>query len=320
MQKVENIQGLKGSNPTEDVNAPYKKYYISSDKFDKEKMSFDIKFPKGNSDYILSKIVSVISNYEYAPGLVSKLNLLHEDIRMCSAYITENIKEARKGGEDYKMSIPMKYDTDNNIKLRNVLYVILIERIGFLHRLGQMDIDTLIKKYVMTYDVKNGKVEDDEIKEREYKMRTLHKQLKKMSYKEIEEDMMKRTEEDDDQKIKNNYLYHLVPKVRKTTEIFKLGAKKDNFVNKKVNMNDFYDFMEKIYKMNDPESEIYYECNIIISVSHNMIFFPNNGTKFSVNIDPTCIKLEYKINKAASKRVIKKKKIEKPLIIPKLIV
>ena len=106
----------------------------------------------------------------------------------------------------------------------------------------------------------------------------------------------------------------MTPRIKNSTEITKLGSKKDNYINEKVNIKTFFDAMKKNYKMNNKESEYFYECNMLIRISSFVML----NKQFMVSFKPDCLKLEYKLNKAACRRIIKKVKIEKPIIMTSL--
>ena len=314
----------------------YKTYYVSSAVFDVRKLSFSIKF-YNDSDAETEKtphrsnLLSLVKKYEYDEGLVSKLNILHEDARMYSASVPKFAMRDGKLEQHARLTAPIHYDKDdqNSMLLKNVLDAVLEAQVQFLYDLGQADLEVLIEKYVWPSVCTHAGCTDHALCNRKISVLTaLHKKLQKMTFKDIDKSFQPRTRHHDlydpndpDDAVNNHDTHNkrdkffLVPKICRTTEIIKLGSKKDAYQNKTMQMGDFYDSISKIYKMNDKDSELFYQCTMIINIPSFYIADAN-----IISFTPICSKFEYKINKAACRRVIKKKKIEQPLIIQRLVV
>jgi len=313
---------------TDQKQTGYKTYYVSSAVFDVRKLSFGIKF-YNDSDAETEKtphrsnLLSLVKKYEYVEGLVSKLNILHEDARMYSASVPKFAMRDGKLDEQYaRLTAPILYDRDdtNAMLLKNVLDAVLNAQVQFLYDLGQTDLNVLIAKYVGPSVCTHDRCTDHaKCSRKKSVLKALHKKLQKMTFEEIDKSFQPQTRHHDPDdkldKLDKRDKFFLVPKICRTTEIIKLGSKKDAYQNKTMQMGDFYDSISKIYKMNDKDSELFYQCTMIINIPSFYMADAN-----MISFTPICSKFEYKINKAACKRVIKKKKIEQPLIIQRLVV
>lgn len=333
---AEHTEHLEQTNPVKHAEnqTGYKTYYVSSAVFDIRKLSFGIKF-YNNSDAETEKtphrsnLLSLVKKYEYDEGLVSKLNILHEDARMYSASVPKfAMRDGKLDEQHARLTAPVRYDKDdtNAMLLKNVLDAVLNAQVQFLYDLGRTDLDVLIAKYVKPSVCTHERCADHTMCSIKISvLKSLHQKLSTMTFEEIDKSFQPQIRHHDPDDAVNNHDMHekqekrdkffLVPKINRTTEITKLGSKKDAYQNKTMRIGDFYDSISKIYKMNDKDSELFYQCTMIINISS--FFMASNKM---ISFTPICSKFEYKINKAACKRVIKKKKIEQPLIIQRLVV
>ena len=133
--------------------------------------------------------------------------------------------------------------------------------------------------------------------------------------KNNQDNLTKSNENDLPKKRLDPEIFRMLPKLKSSTKIVKLGSKKSGYVNESIDMKTFLTELESTYKMNYPDSEYFFESNMIITISSHCI---NIADWCRVTFTAECSKFEYKLNKAATKRVIKKKKIEEPVVLRSL--
>jgi hypothetical protein len=290
-----------------------KTHYISSDTFDVNKVRIGIGFyvrdPKGSA----RTMMTFTYDYEYAPGLVARLNFLHEKSRI---YASKILDLHRRFGNDIqymKLNAPIRYDNPHDLVLKSALDLTKSKLVDFIISMKAEDVETIKARYA-----------DDSQAQTKY-IDIFHSWLQSKDYRSIEEIFEKRrnvqhsdsdSDEEDNHKKHDPEIFRMLPKVKARTKIIKLGSKKSGYQNETMTMEAFYKELEKAYRMNHPESEYYFESNMIISPSSH--FMVMGEKTMTINFRADCSKLEYKLNKAACKRVIKRRKIEQPVVLRSL--
>lgn len=301
-----------------------KTYYISSEKVNIDNVEFNLDIFDNDKREPRSTMIKINVLYRYAPSILSRLNILHEGARIYS----KDIASYERDNLDInincaKIKAPIKYTDTNNMYFKSNLELIRQKMIYFLCAIRSEKLEYLYLKYTnneeeqmkvmrLFYNELN-EYSEEEIDYSFNRIGMLHNHLdNRKNPGPIDENLM-----DDDQKKKEYYnqLNRLIPRITNSTEITKLGSKKDNYINEKIDMKTFYDTMSKKYKMNKQESEYFYQCNMLVRITSYVM--PNHDN-FMVSFRPDCSKLEYKLNKAVCKRVIRKERIEKPIIMTSL--
>jgi hypothetical protein len=310
--KVVKAKSKSGSRKKKQYYIKPKTHYILSDVLDIDKVSFSFNFFFRDKNDKSTLMMQIVTNYIYAPGLVSELNILHENSRLYSARIPQ-FAQYDNAFQHLKLNAPIRYADANNASLKNSIDLIQAKFVDFLVGLKALTLDDLTTEYT------DGSVEQVRL------IKKLHSWLCATSDRGIEDSFNKTIQanydsddEPTEQEVKRRQtreLYRMVPRIRSSTQITKLGSKKEDYENMSVDMKTFYEAMTKIYRMNKPESEYYYQANMIVGISS---YFLNHEDGYKISFRPDCSKFEYKLNKAACKRVIKKKKIQQPLIISSL--
>jgi hypothetical protein len=299
------------TDKTDKCNSQYmikpKTHYVTAESLDIDKLSFDLSIFTMLSD--TKSIVKIMVNYEYVQGLVAPLNILHENARIYSAYIPQYAEKAFKNTDDMmklRLNAPIRLTDTDNIVLNNKLECIEAQLISFLITIRSSGYDELVTKYsksassYLDSSIVSAAILD------------LHDGLNNMSVAEFTSSIRTILKKNSEQITDT---YRLIPKINSNTNITKLGSKKDNYNNQSVDMKNFYDAMRKINSMNNKDSEYFYECSMIIGISSFVV--PTND-KLKISVKPNCSKLEYKLNKASCRRVIKKKKISHPIVLGSL--
>lgn len=316
------LKSTKSADSTADkaIDIPVKKstyhrkiHYVSSSTFDINNLRIGITFyEKANNVRMMFTY-----DYEYLPGLISRLNILHENSRIYASRALEFLKLQKRHDslENIKINAPIRYDNEYDMMLKSALDLIKEKLIEFLIFLKNSELDFLCDKYTNNNE-----------KYARY-LSYMHKWLQKRNTMDLEgmfevvrRNLINDPDEDnlDDsgKKRADPETYRLLPKLKSTTNIIKLGSKKSGYVNEDMNLISFLTEHEPTYKMNYPDSEYFFESNMVINISSHCVGM--NCDYYRINFSPICSTFEYKLNKASAKRVIKKKQIEKPIVLRSL--
>ncbi len=304
---------IKHANPTTNDRRKYriraKTHYVTSDAFDIDKLTVGIDFfnrdPKSDYSVMMMKFKY---DYEYAIGLVSELNILHEKSRVYSARLPPWV-QADPDLTCAKVNAPIRYDNSHDTMLKATIDLIKAKLVDFLIEIKGESVNVLTEKYC-----------GDDRKKIDL-LQKIHSELLKKTEQEIEKSFEPQIQPRYDSDIEDEKprldpeIFRMLPRIRASTKITKLGSKKSGYQNEVMNMRTFYESLSEIWRMNNPDSEYFFECNMIVGIKSYYMTQHNDAT---TSFRPDCSKFEYKLNKAACKRVIKRKKIEQPIILQSL--
>ena len=295
------------------------KHYISSSQFDIDKLQIGIGFYNRKSNDQLMMVFTF--NYEYAQGIVERLNIIHENSRIYASKVLDIYRRYNRGGTDYlecvnNIAAPIRYDNPHDSMVKSTFDLIKSKFTEFLISLKHQDFEILNERYCQTEPNVSGK--------KSY-VKKLHKWLAGMSDREIDQLFEKRnynsdsdsdSEDNEPQRKYDPAIFQMRPKVTTRTKITKLGSKKSGYQNEELTMKSFFEEMEKSYGMNRKESDYYLQANMIINISSHCIIRNYDGPQ--INFRPECSDFEYRLNKASCKRVIKREKLEEPVVLRSL--
>ena len=296
------------------------KHYVSSSQFDIDKLQIGIGFYKRKTDQLMMVFTF---NYEYAQGIVERLNIIHENSRIYASKVLDIYRKYNGMGPDYleyvnNIAAPIRYDNPHDSMLKSASDLIKSKFTEFLISLKNQDFEILNETYCQTEPDVNGK--------KQY-IKQLHKWLAGMSDREIAQLFEKRnynsdsdsdsdSEDNEPQRKYDPAIFQMRPKITTRTNITKLGSKKSGYQNEELTMKSFFEEMEKSYGMNRKESDYYLQANMIVNISSHCIIRGYDGPQ--INFRPDCSDFEYRLNKASCKRVIKREKLEEPGVLRSL--
>lgn len=278
----------------------YKKHFVTSGTFDVDLVTFGIVI----FEVCGRMMARVVMNYQYAPGLISKLNILHEGGRLRSKAIPKFARDIGFHG----MKLHYDFRHESNHVLRTKLGELRRKYVDFLLSLTEGDKEEVVAGYAKT------------TKDEEY-MRNLIDYLGR-----IEEQVPNMFVIDKDRYYDHNDdidIAHkrytaavrdqLIPSADKCTKITMLGSKTQSYQNETQTLEEFFGHMENKSHMNHPDADFYYLSNSIVHLKCTIMLHTGH-----ISFRPVCSSMEYFYNRASTRTVIRKHKIEQPLVVTKM--